>query len=200
MERLIHTIRRHALEKILILLLVAGVCGIMNCAVPNEKAPTGAKEAPGFSKTYPHAADWLIWSEHGRYTFEEGATGCETCHGTDFRGGWSGSSCLECHEYPHADGWALASQHGLHVINEEKEGCATICHGVDFEGGDTGISCFACHRFYPHPSTWVVTHEDVVEDEDEKDCATVCHGTDLGGGDSGVACADCHKWNDDIFN
>jgi len=87
---------------------------------------------------------------HGESVEKAGPMACRTCHGTDYRGGWSGVSCYECHAggpSGHPDGWmnrSSASFHGLKVLTQGVEDC-TRCHGFGLGGGTTGVACASCH-------------------------------------------------------
>jgi hypothetical protein len=72
--------------------------------------------------------------------------GCATCHGADYRGGWSEVSCYGCHDGPggHPIGWRGRNQHGDYAETYGIHPCAA-CHGQDYRGDWTGVSCYQCH-------------------------------------------------------
>lgn len=87
---------------------------------------------------------------HGTPVQYEGPSGCTTCHGSDYRGGWSGVSCYTCHAggpSGHPEGWMDTRAHTFHgdrVAADGDEDCRR-CHGNDLLGGTSGISCGDCH-------------------------------------------------------
>lgn len=110
--------------------------------------------------SYPHKPGWSDSSAtqfHGKFLQLGMGTlvDCAKCHGADFTGGTSGTSCYSCHgSYPHKAGWTgavPASSHGgyLKGKNWDLAECAS-CHGQDYKGGSSGKSCFTCHSTYPH--------------------------------------------------
>jgi predicted CxxxxCH...CXXCH cytochrome family protein len=50
-----------------------------------------------------HAAGWAAKDQHGYAANRQGLSACTRCHGTDYDGGTSGTSCNACHT---AKGWA----------------------------------------------------------------------------------------------
>lgn len=87
---------------------------------------------------------------HGDAVAETGPSPCATCHGADYQGGWSETSCYDCHAggpSGHPDGWmipASASFHGLEVLTDGVDRCTT-CHGFGLSGGTSGVACADCH-------------------------------------------------------
>ncbi len=81
---------------------------------------------------------------------------CTECHGTDFDGGISRTSCFACHDGPdgvirrpnHQPGWLADSEDIVHFhgryANDFPTSCTSFCHGNDLTGG-IGPSCFDCH-------------------------------------------------------
>ncbi len=111
-----------------------------------------------------HADNWNnINSEnfHGKYLKAKkyNIDECNQCHGGNFEGGTSKSSCYTCHNsYPHKPGWLAKTNpnyHGLKLksYNWDLNSCKS-CHGNDFNGGTSGVGCFQCHNSYPHSSGW----------------------------------------------
>jgi hypothetical protein len=80
----------------------------------------------------------------------EGTNDCRTCHGNDYRGGWSTVSCYTCHAggpSGHPEGWMnpdASTFHGLRVAVEGDNDCRR-CHGNDLLGGTSGVACGDCH-------------------------------------------------------
>ncbi|MHC4399361.1 MAG: cytochrome c3 family protein [Planctomycetota bacterium] len=80
-------------------------------------------------------------------------TNCNTCHGADLLGGFTGVSCFDCHQDfgppdPPPTGHHDPPGEFQHVLTEPRKdpvanGC-TNCHGDDLLG-DIGPSCFSCH-------------------------------------------------------
>ena len=63
---------------------------------------------------YPHATTFADPDSHGVYTLANDISICASCHGDDFQGGVSLTSCFECHSpYPHRQGWNEPDQHGI---------------------------------------------------------------------------------------
>ena len=138
---------------------------------------------------------------HGKKVLDDGWAACATCHGEDYKGGISGSSCYACHLGPggHPNGYSDDDSENFHGEDVEESGiaaCAT-CHGEDFKGGISGTSCYTCHLGAGgHPSDYADDdsenfHGEEVEDSGITACA-VCHGDDYRGGTSGVSCYSCH--------
>ncbi|MCU0372412.1 MAG: CxxxxCH/CxxCH domain-containing protein [Ignavibacteria bacterium] len=80
---------------------------------------------------------------------------CKTCHGGDFSGGTSNSSCLTCHPSgpSHQEGWVNPSTqlfHGKYLATSDwnLNNCK-VCHGNDYSGGTSGVSCLTCHSTGP---------------------------------------------------
>ncbi|MFN8546508.1 MAG: hypothetical protein U0527_00680 [Candidatus Eisenbacteria bacterium] len=101
-----------------------------------------------------HPNDWAVrGSEHFHATevAREGNAECANCHGSNFRGGWSGVSCYDCHAggpSGHPDGWMderSSSFHGQEVILHGVTEC-TECHGFGLSGGTSGVACGDCHH------------------------------------------------------
>ena len=153
-----------------------------------------------------HPAEvWLVKTSesfHGLAASDRGLSACAACHGEDYEGGISGTSCKTCHTsqsgHP-AQGWLVKGDskfHGIRLSQTGTQYCAG-CHGSDFQGGDAGVNCFTCHNGPSgHPYGWFDKnssnyHGARIASEGSISC-TVCHGSDFSGGISGVACSDCH--------
>ena len=101
-----------------------------------------------------HPYGWVVPSSahfHGDAVAANGNAACANCHGSNFRGGWSGVSCFDCHAggpSGHPDGWLeprSSSFHGQVVLQEGVNDC-TRCHGFGLSGGTSGVACADCHR------------------------------------------------------
>ncbi|MBK7048140.1 MAG: hypothetical protein IPH48_16870 [bacterium] len=102
-------------------------------------------------------SNWDAPSRHGSAVEDGGAAACAACHGADFLGGWSATSCYECHDGPggHPVGWSHYTGHGRTASLYGPAACGT-CHGVDYQGGWSGITCYQCHvgPYAVHPLGW----------------------------------------------
>jgi len=151
------------------------------------------------------AEGWLTKTSesfHGLAASSRGLPACSACHGTDYEGGISETSCKICHTSPSghpAQGWMTSTDNRFHGVRLSQTGtqyCAG-CHGEDFQGGDAGVNCFTCHNGPSgHPYGWLDKnnpnyHGARIASEGITSC-TACHGADFSGGISGVACSDCH--------
>ena len=89
---------------------------------------------------------------HGQKVLAAGYEACKSCHGVDFQGGKSESSCYSsnCHStFPHQPEWNYfdnLNSHGAHIKATEGaiENCKK-CHGSNLTGGSSGVSCYDCH-------------------------------------------------------
>ncbi len=93
------------------------------------------------------------WADpfHGDTIASKGNRSCVTCHGADFRGGWSGVSCYTCHAggpSGHPDGWLNSRAPTFHGTPVYLEGVADCerCHGPNLLGGTSGVACSDCHN------------------------------------------------------
>lgn len=85
------------------------------------------------------------WHKPG---FFNPTTNCVQCHGSDLKGGSSGSSCYNssCHSTAVWD-WKSThtkNKHGVLHMSGSSSAC-TKCHGADLRGGISGSSCYQCH-------------------------------------------------------
>jgi uncharacterized CHY-type Zn-finger protein len=153
------------------------------------------------------ATGWLDAAStnfHGLAASNRVPTDCTPCHGEDFSGGISETSCKVCHAsqsgHPSA-GWMDAASdkfHGARLSAFGPSYCAG-CHGADYQGGYAAVSCFVCHDGPSgHPATgWLASSSDNFHGLDASSrglpsCAT-CHGADYSGGVSGKSCSLCHS-------
>ena len=78
---------------------------------------------------------------------------CAGCHGADFTGGKSGSSCRACHSpYPHPAGWVDMNSpldHGKRFrsgsLDSNHFSPCMACHGPALAGGRAPKKCGDCH-------------------------------------------------------
>ncbi len=154
-------------------------------------------------ENFPHKKDWTNSSSsdfHGLKAVSSGIqNACGTqCHGTDFSGGISNTSCMSCHPlFPHlyanssiqdsfpssAVTWSDVSVHGAYVQTHSaitRKLCATLCHGTDYTGGLSQVACSSCHAPYPHTaqgSNWTSDHLSFVNSYSDSTCQTAegCH-------------------------
>lgn len=173
---------------------------------------------------FPHAVDWKDPNNHGVTAlgfFTSGADAtvgetCQSCHGSDLKGGSVGVSCYDCHTvFPHPADWVDTGSTNFHGLTAIAEGieitCGTQCHGTDLSGGLSNKSCYSCHPLAPHFSDnpniedYFSTDEDVwrdfsvhgayVQDNNavvQGMCSTNCHGSNYTGGLTGITCYNCH--------
>jgi len=80
-------------------ILLQGKPGIISdCSVCHTDGRTG--DNPHEASSHPDG--WK--DDHGDYVEDNGYTSCATCHGSDYKGGWSGVSCYQCHDGPSGEG------------------------------------------------------------------------------------------------
>lgn len=138
------------------------VSGAASCAVCHGADYTGGQAGVSCYTCHGgpsgHPSDWVNPSNadyHGSYVIVNGWQGCAQCHGDDFRGGTSGTSCYQCHNGPsgHPDGFLDTQSRSFHgvaiaALGWNMTSCQT-CHGTDYAGGDAGLSCLDCHTGTP---------------------------------------------------
>ncbi|MFZ5433370.1 MAG: CxxxxCH/CxxCH domain c-type cytochrome [Calditrichota bacterium] len=130
---------------------------------------------------------------HGLPALQQEAD-CQGCHGADWRGGTTSSSCYDCHTILHNDvSIQNPNEHVQYIVAENWniQKCE-LCHGEDFRGAASGFACTTCHTAPAGPA----------------DCRT-CHGmppvdnntvlTGMAAGSAGAhlahlrfACTECH--------
>ena len=161
------------------------------------------------SKTHPES--WMQSTSpnfHGEVVLtlgsEAGLNSCKSCHGDDFKGGRSKTSCYKCHaSFPHPDDWLIATSAGFHgSFLKQTDWNAAVCkdcHGADYSGGTAEVSCFKCHVSYPHREGWMVQGSNefhglfVIAMNWSLVSCQKCHGNDFQGGMSGISCLTCHS-------
>jgi len=129
-------------------ILLAMLLLLSGCSSPNDQSTFD-------SNTGKHIADWLPVGHMNAATAN--LDGCADCHGADFAGGISKSSCGDCHmggaTSVHPAGWVgdACYNHGIYAQSNGTAACANVyCHGPDLAGvAGSGPSCIACHTM-PH--------------------------------------------------
>ncbi len=141
--------------RLVVVLLALGALWLAGCS--ENKNPVPPKTHPD-SWTQVNSPDF-----HGNKVIQSGYASCTSCHGIDFTGGESRSSCFTCHDsYPHNSGWialATANSHGdyIRAAHWSMDNCKA-CHGADYRGGKSGSSCFKCHQDEAGPEACNVCH------------------------------------------
>ena len=87
---------------------------------------------------------------HGMAVEAAGPSGCTSCHGSTYQGGWSGVSCYDCHAggpSGHPDGWMNPDAHTFHgrTVALQGDNDCRRCQGNDLMGGTSGVACGDCH-------------------------------------------------------
>lgn len=158
-----------------------------------------------------HDTGWSLPGNHGATakgaaTPSSGFASCETCHGTDFKGGTAGESCFPCHgwEAPHAkSGWDSGGSSHQSTDEDNAAVCAqchqsssgtpdcfnnTLCHGASGnhpDGWSSGSEHGATAKANPGSSSGFLYCES-------------CHGSGLDGGSANQSClvnSGCHGWS-----
>jgi hypothetical protein len=181
---------------VLLLLLLLSLTG---CGSPNDSS--------SFNSAGGHPARWLP-SGHKTAAIA-GLESCTPCHGADYAGGVSGTSCSSCHMGGNASihpawGTPVYATHGSYVKSNgnDTSRCANAaCHGTALTGvSGSGPSCTLCHMGSAvsiHPVEWngnTLLHKTKVGFTNIESCKnTVCHGAALEGVPlSGPSCYICH--------
>jgi len=145
---------------------------IFSCSEPRDTI-TVATHPPGWNnENYENF--------HGEMVLESvlGNGSCTTCHGVDFRGGSSGSSCFSsgCHQvYPHSFGWSDTLSENFHTkfiadtLKWKIEICQS-CHGMDYRGnGAESKNCLVCHTAPEGPEACNTCHGDILNPAPPRD-------------------------------
>ncbi len=142
---------------------------------------------------YPHRSGWTQKGEehfHGRFirTVYWSMTVCRSCHGEDYRGGKSGSSCYTCHPgkggpeacnvchgssenpappqdlYDHTDISYMGV--GAHQVHVQKDDNCSLCHNTPQSVADAGHIDRTPHAEVNENRGW---------DRKSATCAHACH-------------------------
>ncbi|MBN1301522.1 MAG: hypothetical protein JW995_09940 [Melioribacteraceae bacterium] len=142
---------------------------------------------------------------HGRLD-ESGLEVCRECHATNFSGGSSHKSCVECHAdiAIHKSGILdeqSADFHGkyLAAANKDMSAC-TMCHGTNYQGGLSSPTCSTCHSTISVHKAGILDpassafHGKYMQalGVDMETCGS-CHGAVFTGGLAAPTCAECHR-------
>lgn len=156
-------------------LLLFGMLLAVGCSTSNDSSGLNLVDASG-----NHPSGFL--ATHPGIAVSDFSQ-CTSCHGSDLRGGTSGTSCFTsaCH-HGTIPTWSQASVHGASAKRAPGTSgfkSCQICHGSDFAGGGSGRSCFPCHRVSaPHPAApWRTaggTNHDNTDTANAPVCAA-CH-------------------------
>jgi hypothetical protein len=158
--------------------------------------------------TYPHASDWMAKDKekfHGRYlaNAKYALAECQLCHGADYKGGDTKTSCYKCHNsFPHDSNWLTKGSSQFHgAFLQSKDWSLTSCqgcHGTDWQGGPGKSPCTSCHSLYPHEAGWIQENNAKFHGTYLKSnnwsltsCAG-CHGPDYTSGSDKESCGRCH--------
>ena len=151
---------------ILFAVVLAAALGMSGCSDLKTDLPSPV--APGVQV---HRSEWIDTSSagfHGKVVDADhgNVQECLKCHGLDYRGGFSGISCVKCHQDKgaslHGRGWistASANFHGnaIRAANWDMRSCQA-CHGTLYDGGKVGVSCRDCHTGGAGPENCATCH------------------------------------------
>lgn len=185
-----------------IVLLVAGLAMLIMGGCGSSDSRSSFSSDSG-----SHPANWTI--DGHKDAAVTNINDCIECHGSDFNGGISKVSCMQCHigseRRVHPNAWNSTSyylEHGPYVLANDTTSCATaVCHGNNLSGVQgSGPSCSSCHLGGPmrvHPADWTApnSHGLYVTQNGPASCTNmVCHGPQaVGVVNSGPACVTCHN-------
>ena len=174
------------MRNIKIILSILTVLVIAACSSENPDATFG-----------PHPSDWL-----NSHAVEANADldSCRSCHGSNFEGSGTITSCFACHASGppfviHPTSWtSTLNDHQTFFTTESWTTCSNAaCHGTDLGGGDFGPSCFSadyagasCHASGP-PAPHVTPYQ-----------AGNVHGPDARSAQ--LECRNCHGRPTNIFD
>ncbi len=156
-------------NQILVAIVLTAAIGILGCSDLKTDLPSPV--APGVQVHRPEWIDTSSAGFHGKVV--DAAHGnvqeCLKCHGLDYRGGFSGISCVKCHQDKaaslHGRGWVdptSANFHGntIRATNWDMRPCQS-CHGLLYDGGRVGVSCRQCHTDGAGPENCATCHGSV---------------------------------------
>jgi hypothetical protein len=188
-------------DPLLAVLLLLAVFSLAGCGSSNDSSTFN----PGSGS---HPAGWLPAGHTTKAVAD--LESCAPCHGADYAGGVSGTSCSSCHMGGNASihpawGTPVYATHGSYVKSNSNDtsGCANAaCHGTALTGvSGSGPSCTLCHigsAVSIHPVQWngnTSLHKTKVGFTNIESCKNiVCHGAALEGVYlSGHSCYICHN-------
>ncbi len=182
-------------------LAVVGAFLLAGCSSGNGNSP--------FNSDTGHPVGWADPASHGTFAKADSAgfESCRSCHGSDFSGGISGTSCFGCHgvNAPHAPAPWRDGTRTHTTTNQENAAVCALCHAG---GANSSVSpnpmapagtapgCFnstLCHGLAGHPSGWSSPDQHGFSAEQDFSVCKACHGTDYKGGAATTTCYDCHN-------
>jgi len=142
--------------------------GCVTCHAQSLAGGTSGVSCYSCHGSFPHPPGWTEGASpmfHGEYlrTKDWQVGECATCHGSNFSGGTSGTSCYTCHpSFPHVTGWAVDTSstfHGEYIRSDswDMRPCRS-CHGDTYAGGISGVSCRTCHTAPAGPENCTTCH------------------------------------------
>lgn len=193
------------------MLFVVGM-GLASCS--DLKDPLNPNKEAVISDVHP--ADWQqvgAQGFHGKFVADSlnfDFDNCQQCHGQNFAGGITNTSCLDCHQAAlliHPAGWLTDNSPDFHGKFLQNAGWNLTdcqrCHGQNYAGGASNSSCLTCHPGTPEACT--VCHGgtdnqtgappiDLADNSDIGDRGVGQHTLHLSGGSlsSPFECASCH--------
>lgn len=185
------------MKKTLLLMTLSALAAFWSGCSENQGSQPSKSHPRGWAK--PSGSEW-----HGAKVMAAGSESCTSCHGSDFNGGTSQTSCYKCHaSYPHPAEWDEAQQtdkhHGryLAAAGYETASC-TPCHGEDLQNSEGKKPCMSCHTLYPHASGWMdegnanFHGRELAKFGYAIASCTSCHATEGADVDGKKACKSCH--------
>jgi hypothetical protein len=171
---------------------------------------------------YPHPAGWATPggnTSHGvaLKSASWADASCQACHGSNYQGGTSGTSCFTCHPaYPHSASFATGGHQSYIVAKGYAFDECKTCHGPAYSGGtivttgcmtsgchvdQTGTAkspeaCNTCHGNFPSPASVTASFappKALNGDTQETSTKVGAHQKHLlGAYGKAVVCAECH--------
>ncbi|MBI4651758.1 CxxxxCH/CxxCH domain-containing protein [Candidatus Desantisbacteria bacterium] len=157
--------------------------------------------------TFGHPSDWKNPLIHGASAKSApGFKNCKECHGNDFSGGITNTSCFTCHgvNAPHPK----KNWNGDILTHTNTDAAnSSICFDCHANGNnsdrkpdstaskDTLPGCFnntLCHAIIGHFAGWESGNNHGVTAEKDFSVCKNCHGADFKGGISTISCYSCH--------
>ncbi|MGK9477744.1 cytochrome c3 family protein [Melioribacter sp. OK-6-Me] len=149
---------------------------------------------------------------HGKKLTDNSMESCKQCHASNYSGGTSGVSCVNCHPAinVHVDGILLPNSDNFHgrfiaATNWNLSQCAQ-CHGENYTGGYSSPQCTNCHNKAGGPEACTTCHGDFYKGDNiappqatnnakkTTDPAVGAHQAHLNASilSNQVACTECH--------